>query len=128
MGLNSQVKPGTIVLQGMAMVVVILFIILMMVGAMAQSNDAMPNPINPPPATPAVTAPPPPPKFHLEIDQADLQAISQALNELPKKIADPLILKLNAQLQPDQQAKLKPGAQAAADAPTEPKQDQKRRK
>lgn len=38
-------------------------------------------------------------KFYLEVSPEDLQAISTALNELPMKIAHPLILKLNAQLQ-----------------------------
>lgn len=46
-----------------------------------------------------------PTKFYLEVDPADLAAISTALNELPKKIADPLILKLNGQLQAQEQLK-----------------------
>ena len=48
----------------------------------------------PPPAAPA----PIPAKFYLEVDQADLASISQALNFLPKYVADPLILRLNGQL------------------------------
>lgn len=55
-----------------------------------------------------------PSTFHLEVDQADLAAISNALMELPKKVADPIINKLNAQLQKQMQA-----AQAAK--PPEPK-------
>ena len=39
-----------------------------------------------------------PETFQLEVNQADLAAISNALMELPKKIADPIITKLNAQL------------------------------
>lgn len=70
-------------------------------GALAQ--DATPTPA--PTETPAPVAPPSPPAapvakvFYLEVDGNDLTAISQALMELPKKIADPLVLKLNAQLQ-----------------------------
>ena len=40
-----------------------------------------------------------------EMDGNDLAAIGNALNELPKKIADPLILKINAQLQAQTQGK-----------------------
>lgn len=39
-------------------------------------------------------------KFRLEVDANDLGLISQALNELPKRVADPLIARLNAQLAP----------------------------
>lgn len=46
--------------------------------------------------TPAQAAPQ---RFYLEVEQADLNAISQALMELPKRVADPLILKLQGQLQ-----------------------------
>jgi hypothetical protein len=46
-----------------------------------------------------------PSTFHLEVDQADLAAISNALMELPKKVADPIINKLNAQLQKQMQPK-----------------------
>jgi len=37
--------------------------------------------------------------FYIEVDQGDLNALSTAINELPKRIADPLILKINGQLQ-----------------------------
>lgn len=63
-------------------------------GAFAQ--DAAPTPT--PTETPALAASPAPQKFYLEVDAADLDAISRALAELPKRIADPLILKLNGQL------------------------------
>lgn len=63
--------------------------------------------------TPAPSAPPveqaapaPPQKFYLELDPGDLQAISQAVNELPKRVADPLIMRLNAQLQAAEQARI----------------------
>lgn len=46
-----------------------------------------------------------PEKFHLELNQADLNALSIAINELPKRVADPLILKLNEQIKAQVQAK-----------------------
>jgi hypothetical protein len=46
--------------------------------------------------------------FHLEVDQADLAAISNALMELPKKVADPIINKLNAQLAKQMEARKPP--------------------
>lgn len=49
-----------------------------------------------------------PSTFHLEVDQADLAAISNALMELPKKVADPIINKLNAQLQKQMEARKPP--------------------
>lgn len=39
------------------------------------------------------------PKYTIELEQADLGTLSQALNELPKRLADPLIAKINVQLQ-----------------------------
>lgn len=54
--------------------------------------------------------------FYLEVDQAELNSIATAINELPKRVADPLILKLNSQLQV--QAKL---AADYAAATVEPK-------
>jgi hypothetical protein len=51
---------------------------------------------------PAPAAPPvsqvAPQLFYFEVDQNDINAISSALNELPKRVADPLILKLSSQL------------------------------
>jgi len=61
-------------------------------------STPIPTETTAPAATPAAPAPTPGQKFWLEVDQSDLAAISQALNELPKRMADPLILKLNAQL------------------------------
>lgn len=55
------------------------------------------KPADAPVATPA-PIPNPPAKFYLELDQADLNALSMAINELPKRIADPLVLKLNSQI------------------------------
>lgn len=52
---------------------------------------------------PAPTPSPPinqvaPQLFYFEVDQNDINTISSALNELPKRVADPLILKLSGQL------------------------------
>lgn len=63
-------------------------------GALAQDAAPVTAPIE----AAAPVAPAAPAKFTLEVDQADLNAISQALLELPKRVADPLITKLNAQL------------------------------
>lgn len=41
----------------------------------------------------------PPQKFIFEVDQNELNAIAQGLNELPKRVADPLLQKLTIQLQ-----------------------------
>ena len=68
----------------------------------AAAQDATPTP------APQASQPAPsiqvPTTFQLEVDQADLAAISNALMELPKKVADPIINKLNAQLQKQMQA------------------------
>jgi hypothetical protein len=69
----------------------------------AFAEDAPPAPAQQQPAPPAASAAPQ--RFYLEVDQSDLNAISQALNELPKRVADPLILKLNGQLQAQEQLK-----------------------
>lgn len=69
----------------------------------AFAQDASPTPA--PAETNAPAASAAPPKVYLELDQNDLAAVSQALNELPKRIADPLILKLNGQLQAQMQIK-----------------------
>lgn len=71
----------------------------------AAAQEATPSP-SPSPAPVSVHVPA---TFQLEVDQADLAAISNALMELPKKVADPIINKLNAQLAKQVQA-----AQAAA--------------
>lgn len=84
-------------------------------GALAAfGQDASPTPTPTETAAPAPAAAPPK-LYYLEVDPNDLQAISQALMELPKKIADPLVLKLNAQLkvQDDIAAKAKPNSAGA---------------
>jgi hypothetical protein len=83
----------------------------------ARAEDAPPPPTE---ATAPVTSVPSgpgitqqPAKFYLELDPTDLQQIGQALNELPKRVADPLILKINSQLQ--NQALIAAPAKEAAD-------------
>ena len=75
----------------------------LLVTTSAFAEDAAPTTAPSPPPAPAAT--PAPEKYYLELDQADLNAVSQALNELPKRVADPLILKLNGQLQAQEQIK-----------------------
>jgi len=65
-------------------------------------------------AEPTIAPAPAVSKFYLEVDQSDLQALSAAISELPKKIADPLLLKLNGQLNPQVQATLKAQQEATA--------------
>jgi hypothetical protein len=63
-----------------------------------------------------------PPKYTLEVEQADVAALGQALNELPKRVADPLIAKLNAQIQEQMRAHQKARAEAMRPKTEEPKQ------
>lgn len=65
-----------------------------------------PAPSAPPVEQAAPAAPAAPQKFYLELDSGDLQSISQAVVELPKRIADPLIQRLNAQLQAAEQVRI----------------------
>jgi hypothetical protein len=76
----------------------VLAALLVATSAFAEDAPSIPTPVE----KPAQAAVPAPQKFYLEVDQTDLNAISQALVELPKKTADPLILKLNGQLQAQQ--------------------------
>jgi len=47
----------------------------------------------------AAPAPAPPATYHLQLNDADIGTLGQALQELPKRLADPLIAKINTQLQ-----------------------------
>ena len=58
----------------------------------------------------------PPTKFWLEVEQSDLASLAQALNELPKRLADPLLLKLSGQLQPQAQTQIIANKEAAEKA------------
>lgn len=88
-------------------------------GAFAQDDDPIqvsPNKATPAspvaptqqiPAEPATgNVQPAPTRFYLEVDQNDLAVLGAALNELPKKIADPVVMKLNGQLSPPAQAQI----------------------
>ena len=77
--------------------------IALLLATSAFAEDAAAPTPSPEKAAPA--APAAPAKYYLELEQADLNAISQALMELPKRVADPLILKLNGQLQAQEQLK-----------------------
>ncbi len=88
----------------------ILSIALFAAPALAQSPEPTPSPSTSPSETPAPqasqpasSATPQPTKFWVELDQSDLATIGSALNELPKRIADPMILKINGMLQAQQQ-------------------------
>ena len=49
----------------------------------------------------ATTAPAPPPThWQLDLDAGDLQTLNAAVMELPKKVADPFIAKLQSHLKP----------------------------
>lgn len=60
-------------------------------------------------ATPALAQSPT--VYHLDVDATDLNYVGAALNELPKKIADPIVAKLQAQVNAQNEA-----AKKAADA------------
>jgi len=81
---------------------IILTTALLLGASVCRAEDAPATPAPQVEATPAAVPPASPAKFYLEVDQADLQAISAGINELPKRVADPLVLKLNAQLQAQQ--------------------------
>lgn len=82
--------------------------LLVATGAFAQT----PAPATPPPEQAAPAPPAAPQKFYLELDPSDLQSISQAISELPKRVADPLIQRLNAQLQAAEQARIAAASKA----------------
>ena len=68
----------------------------------------MPVPVPVPPAPPAAAAPAPvqaPLAYTLSVTPEDLQNIGAVLQDLPKRIADPLITKLNAQINEQQKPK-----------------------
>jgi hypothetical protein len=90
-----------------------LLLVLAATGAFAEDAPSKPTPA----PAPASTAPAAPAKYYLELEQADLDAVARALQELPKRMADPLILKLNGQLQAQEQ--LKAAANKALDADIE---------
>ena len=85
-----------------------------LLAAPAFAQEATPQP----PAQPVE----PPSKFYLELDKTDLDLIGTAINELPKKIADPLINRLNAQLS----AQTQPNIAANRDMALQPQKGKKK--
>lgn len=63
--------------------------------------------------------------YHLDVDANDLNAMGTALNELPKKVADPLIAKLQAQISAQNQAMADAAKKAADEAKAKPEADAK---
>jgi hypothetical protein len=64
-------------------------------GAFAQDAEApKPAPEKTAPAAPVA----PPSEYLVRLSPADLNSIGQALMELPKKVADPIVDRINAQL------------------------------
>lgn len=63
---------------------------------------------------PKVEAAPPRTEFYLKFDNNDLQILSTAAMELPKKIADPFIAKMQAQLAAQTQQANEAAAKAGA--------------
>lgn len=107
----------------------IITIALLSTAAFAQ--DAAPAPAEPlktetgtgnvaPVTAPVATPAPAPDKAYFEFDQADLATLAQAINELPKKQADPFLLKLQGQMQRQHQFKAQFEA-ATKEDPTPPK-------
>jgi hypothetical protein len=101
----------------------LVFAALVPAGAFAEDAAPIPTPAERPASAPSAAAPAAPQKFYLELEQADLATLSQALNELPYRIAAPLLLKLQGQLQAQQQLK-----EAADKSISDPVEKAKKRK
>jgi hypothetical protein len=114
--LNPTNVAAVITAGAAATVAVILVVLAVATGAFAQDDDPIKVPQQKTDQAAPVAPAAPPQKYYLELDQADLNAVSAALVELPKKLADPLILKFNAQLQ-SQQDKIAPAAREALSPP-----------
>lgn len=63
--------------------------------------------------------------YHLDVDANDLNALGAAINELPKKIADPLIAKLQAQIAAQNQAMADTAKKTADEAKAKAESDAK---
>lgn len=61
--------------------------------------------------------------YHLEVDANDIAYVGAALNELPKKIADPLIAKLQGQINAQNEAAKKAAETAKPKAEPKPEAD-----
>jgi hypothetical protein len=90
--------------------------------ALTGTAGAQEEKLAPTPTPTETSAPPPAPAklYYLEVEGADLDIISRGLMEVPKRLADPLILKLNGQLQAQDKivAKAKPDSAGALVEPT----------
>jgi hypothetical protein len=104
--------------------------LLLSTSAMAQESPGTPPdapaaivPQTPPPQPKTAVAPPQaaPKLFYFELDAAEVQSIGTALNELPKRLADQLILKLNKQL--EIQAKIAADYAKVTTAPVKDEED-----
>ena len=98
--------------------------------AMAQDNPAVPAdapaaivaPTTAPQPKTAIAPPQGAPKlFYFELDADEVKAIGTAINELPKRIADPLVIKLNGQL--SVQAKIAADYAKVTTAPVKDEED-----
>jgi hypothetical protein len=71
---------------------------LLFVATTASAQDA-PKP-EAPPAPTETKAAPAPPKFKIELEQGDIATLNQCIGELPYKVAQPFVTKLNIQINP----------------------------
>jgi hypothetical protein len=117
-------------IKGTIMKYLALAAMLLSTSAMAQESPgtppdapaAMVAPTTAPQPKTAVAPPQSAPKlFYFELDAAEVQSIGTALNELPKRLADPLILKLNKQL--EVQAKIAADYAKVTTAPVKDEED-----
>lgn len=74
----------------------LLIVAALLVGGPALGEDAVPTPTVS--TAPAAIPAPADGIYYLAVTQADLTTLAQAINELPKKIADPLLSRLDTQL------------------------------
>lgn len=83
------------------------FLLAAMIVVDAFAQEAPSSPAPPEKAAPAAAVPAPvgPPRYYLEVDANDLDVLSKAIADLPFKVANPLLLKLNGQLQVQDQMK-----------------------
>ena len=65
----------------------------------ARAEDAKPSDLAPT-ATQTANVPAAPPEFVLKFDQNDIATLNQCVGELPFKIAQPFVTKMNVQMAP----------------------------
>lgn len=64
----------------------------------AEQPAAATAPTPPPAAQPAPAVTPAPTEWYLKVDQQGINVLSQCIQELPKKVADPFLFNLDGQL------------------------------